>query len=135
MDGVDWTGWPLLQVRAGDAGPEQARTVVAQALGEAVRRGEPFAAVVEMPQGAVARRSRIRGAVEHVRMLKALRPGLTAHCRGLAFVMSADAQRDNARAIGAGAKVWGCPTTVTDDPAGARAWARAQLSTDSPAAS
>lgn len=99
--------------------------VVAQALREALARGEPFAAVVSMP--VMARPRRLAGAAERIRMLKELRPGLAARCRGLAFVMPMAAQQDNAKAIRSADKIWACPTTTTDDLEQARAWARDRL--------
>ncbi|MQA86902.1 MAG: hypothetical protein GEV03_20295 [Streptosporangiales bacterium] len=124
---VDWADWPLLEVRTGDLSAHEARTVVAQALRQALDRGEPFAAVVEIPQVPV-RRPRMRGTVEHVRLVKELRPGLAERCRGLVVVMPAHALHDNTKTIRAGAKIWGCPTFAVDDLARARAWARDQLS-------
>jgi len=61
-------------------------------------------------------------------MLKQLRPRLKRNCRGLAFVLSAEAQAANAKSISAGAKLWGCPTFATDDVDAATAWAEDRLS-------
>lgn len=116
----------IVDVDVSDAAPEAAPTAVFGALMAAVQRGESFAAVVRMPE-VPPRGRRIAGAVERVRMLKRLRPGLVAHCRGLAFVMSEEAQRNNAKQLRSGATMWGCPTFATDDPAQARSWARSQL--------
>ena len=95
----------------------------------AVQRGEAFAAVVRMPE-APPRGRRIAGVAERVRMLKRLRPGLVEHCRGLAFVMSEEGQRNNAKALRSGAKMWGCPTFATDDPEHARSWAQSRLGSE-----
>lgn len=116
--------WPLLELDA--TSPPDGPAVVMQALREALARSEPFAAVIRMPPS-TQRERRIAGAVERVRMLKALRGGLADRCRGLAFVMPLEAQRDNAKLLRSGSKMWGCPTTATDDLAAARAWAREQL--------
>jgi hypothetical protein len=102
---------------------------VEDVLTAALERREPFAAVLRMPEG---RPRRLAGAGDRVRLMKALRPGLRARCAGLAFVVSAEAQQANARAIRAGAKLWGCPTTAADDPAAALAWARQQLDEATP---
>ncbi len=69
-----------------------------------------------------------------MRLVKTLRPGLRNRCAGLAFVVSAEVQQANAKAIRAGAKLWGCPTTATHDPAAALAWARQQLAAPTPGA-
>jgi hypothetical protein len=116
----------IVIVDASGAAPASAHTVVFDALMAAVERQETFAAVVRMPE-APPRGRRIAGAAERVRLLKRLRPGLVERCRGLAFVMSEDAQRNNAKALRSGAVMWGCPTFATDDPAQAHSWARARL--------
>lgn len=120
---VDWSGWPLLEVRAADLRPSEVPAMVGAALGEAIGRGETFVAVVETS----GRQGRVRGAVEQVRMVRRLRPGLVRHCRGLAMVLPVDAIRDNAKVIKAGPKIWGCPVHAVADLASARAWARDQL--------
>lgn len=121
---IDWSDWPLLYVRAADLPADQARQVTGQALEEALARGGPFAAVVEMPP---APPGRVRGALEQVRMVRRLRPGLAEHCRGLAFVMSADARIEHAKLIRTGPKVWRCPVHAATDPRRAGSWARERL--------
>lgn len=125
------TRWPLvvLDVSAVDAASGARR--VGDVLTAALERRENFAAVIRMPEG---RPRRLAGAGERVRLIKTLRPGLRDRCAGLAFVVSAEAQRANAKAIRAGAKLWGCPTTATDDPAAALTWAREQLAAAAPGA-
>jgi hypothetical protein len=123
----------IVDVDVSDATPEAAPTAVFEALMAAVRRGELFAAVVRMPEVAAEgppRGRRIAGVAERVRMLKRLRPGLVEHCRGLAFVLSEEGQRNNAKQLRSGAKMWGCPTFATDDPGQARSWALARLESD-----
>jgi hypothetical protein len=119
----------IVDVDVADATPETAPTAVFEALMAAVQRGEVFAAVVRMPE-APPRGRRIAGAAQRVRMLKRVRPGLVAHCRGLAFVMSEEAQRNNAKSLRSGAKMWGCSTFATDDPEEARSWAQARLGSE-----
>jgi hypothetical protein len=80
-----------------------------------------------MIMGQVPPRRRVTGAVDAVRILRRLRPGLVAQCRGLAFVMPAAAQRDHAKQIRSADKIWGCPTLTTDDVDQARAWADERL--------
>jgi hypothetical protein len=121
---IDWTQWPLLQVRADDLSADEARDQTAQALSAALERDEPFAAVVDMPPPQPVK---VRGAVGQMRMVRRLRPGLAARCRGLAFVLSADAQREHAKLIKSGAKVWGCPVHADADSDAARGWARQRL--------
>jgi hypothetical protein len=116
----------LVMVDASGATPDSAHSVVFDALMAAVERRETFAAVVRMPE-TPPRGRRIAGAAERVRLLKRLRPGLVERCRGLAFVMSEEAQRNNAKALRSGAVIWGCPTFATDDPGQARSWALARL--------
>jgi hypothetical protein len=119
----------IVEVNAADATPETAPTAVFEALMAEVQRGEVFAAIVRMPE-VPPRGRRIAGVAERVRMLKRLRPGLVQHCRGLAFVMSEEAQRNNAKQLRSGAKMWGCPTFATDDPGQARSWALARLGSE-----
>jgi hypothetical protein len=123
---VELVGWPIVELDASEATPEAAPSVVFDTLMAAVERQEMFAAVVRMPE-VPPRGRRVAGAVERVRMLKRLRPGLVEHCRGLAFVMSEEGQRNNAKALRSGPTMWGCPTFATDDPRQARSWAQARL--------
>ncbi|MDA2809832.1 hypothetical protein O4J56_04200 [Nocardiopsis sp. RSe5-2] len=116
--------WPLVVLDVSELDPAAGAHRLGDVLTAALERREPFAAVVRMPEG---RPRRLAGVGERVRLLKTLRPGLRAQCAGLAFVVSAETQQANAKAIGAGAKLWGCPTTATDDQAAALAWARQQL--------
>jgi hypothetical protein len=122
---VDWNAWPLLEIRAADLTPAELAGVVGTALGEAIGRGEAFVAVVQPP--GMAKRGRVRGAVEQVRMVCRLRPGLVAHCRGLAMVLPPSAIRDNEKVIRSGPRIWGCPVNAVSDLASARAWALGQL--------
>jgi hypothetical protein len=123
---ADWADWPLVQIRTGDTPEDEIPALVWEALRAALDRDEEFAAVVEMPQVA-SRKGRVRDAVTRVRMVKQLRPGLADRCRGLAFVMPAEALRDNEKAIRSASKIWGCPTTAVDDFAHGREWARGRL--------
>jgi hypothetical protein len=120
--------WPLVALDVSALDPAAGARRVGEVLSAALERGESFTAVIQMPGG---RPRRIAGA-ERVRLIKTLRPGLRKRCAGLAFVASAETQQANAKAIRAGAKLWGCPTTATDDPAVALAWARQQLATAAP---
>jgi hypothetical protein len=45
-------------------------------------------------------------------------------------VLSEEGQRNNAKQLRSGAKMWGCPTFATDDPGQARSWALARLESD-----
>ena len=124
--------WPLVEVDASTLPVRQAQGLIGDALGAAIERGEPFAAIVRMPSA--ARRDRtLSGVAERIRILKRLRSGLSARCVGLAFVVSAEAQQHNAKAIRAADKMWGCPTLAVDDHATARAWALARLHGNEPA--
>ncbi|MGI5460158.1 hypothetical protein ACQEWB_44760 [Streptomyces sp. CA-249302] len=109
---------------------DEAPAAVADALGTAVEtaraRGGGFAAVVRMPP-TVRRGPRLSAATERVRLLRRLRPGLAVSCRGLAFVVSAEVRQANAKAIRAGAKLWGCPTHTAETVTAARAWAQGRL--------
>jgi hypothetical protein len=121
--------WPLVTLDVSALDPATGARRVGEVLSAALERRESFAAVVRMPEG---RPRRMAGAGERVRLIKTLRPGLRKRCAGLAFVAPAETQQANAKAIRAGAKLWGCPTTATDDPAAALAWARQQLATAAP---
>lgn len=123
---VDWAGWPLLEIRAGDLSRDDARALVVRALGEALDRGEPFAAMVRMPPAAPEVRD-TRGAVDQVRSVRQLRPELAERCRGLVFLLSAEEQSLHAKMLRSGTKVWGCPTAAADGPELARAWLRGRL--------
>lgn len=118
--------WPLVEVDAAELSIPEAQRLVGDALQVAIGRGEPFAAIVHMPAAAPGNR-KIAGVAERIRMLKRLRPGLGTWCRGLAFVVSADARQQHARTIRSGDKLWGCPTLAVDDQAAAHAWALARL--------
>lgn len=117
----------LIVVDAASRGIDDATRFIGDELMRATTRQERFAAVVVMPPNPGSRGRRLANVGDRVRMLKRLRPGLREWCSGLAFVASADMQRDNAKAIRAGAKMWGCPTFSTADRDEARAWAEAQL--------
>ncbi|MGB4776813.1 hypothetical protein [Microbacterium sp.] len=116
---------PLVEIDAADTPPETAAREVSAALLTAIERGEPFAAVVRMPE-APPRGVRLGDVTERVRTLKRLRPGLHAHCIGLAFIVTADTMQRQAKTIRSGDKLWGCPTFSTVDPDAALAWARAR---------
>lgn len=116
--------WPLVVLDVSTLDPEAGARRLGDVLTAALERRESFAAVLRMPEG---RPRKLAGAGERVRLLKTLRPGLRNRCAGLAFVVAAEAQQANAKAIRAGTKLWGCPITVTGDPNAALAWARQQL--------
>jgi hypothetical protein len=120
------TSWPLVEVDASALPVLEAQQSITGSLQAAIERGEPFVAVVHMP-AAAPRERRIAGVADRIRMLKRLRPGLSARCLGLAFVVSAEAQRQNAKAIRSADTLWGCPTHAVAEPTAARAWALAQL--------
>lgn len=122
----DRPAWPVLELDASDAPAQDAVTVIADGLRAALEAATPFAAVLRVPPPA-GRQRRTAGAVERVRILRQLRPGLAERCRGLAFVMPAEALHADTRLARSGPKLWGCPTTATDDIEQARAWAREQL--------
>jgi hypothetical protein len=121
---IDWTQWPVLLVQASGMSADEARQETVRALDEALARDEAFAVVLEMPP---RQSGTVRDRVGQVRMIKRLRPGLAARCRGLAFVLAAEAQHEHAKLLRSGAKVWGCPVHADTDPDGARAWARQRL--------
>ncbi|MBO1337641.1 hypothetical protein [Streptomyces sp. VRA16 Mangrove soil] len=112
---IDATGLPT---------PE-AQDLVLRELRGLADRAVPFTAVLLMPEP--EERPTGAPATERIRALKELRPGLTAHCRGLAFVAPAHITAERARAIHSGDKLWGCPTTATQDVAAGRAWARGRM--------
>lgn len=120
----------LLWVDTSELGIDDATRVVGERLLAATAAHTYFAAVILMPPNPGSRMRALINVRERVRMLKRIRPGLRQWCKGLVFVASADMQRDNAKAIRAGQKMWGCPTWATDDPDAARHWAEAQLSAE-----
>ncbi|MEU1486141.1 hypothetical protein [Streptomyces sp. NPDC005752] len=118
---VDASGLPM----------DQAQGVVLDELRALAERAVPFAAILLMPAPPEGRTPPPSGtsAPDRVRTLKSIRPGLTAYCRGLAFVAPADIPAERARTIHSGEKLWGCPTTATQDVTAARAWAEERAGT------
>ncbi|MFB7296075.1 hypothetical protein [Streptomyces rubiginosohelvolus] len=118
---IDASGLPM----------EQAQAVILDALRALAERNEPFAAVLLMPAPPEGRTPTASGdapsAADRIRTLKLIRPGLTALCRGLAFVAPADIPAERAEAIHSGERLWGCPTTATQDVTAARAWAEDRM--------
>lgn len=127
---IDWDGWPLLVIRAAELPADEARGLVADTLAKALERDEPFTAVVELPPH--PSRHRVRAAMDQVRTIKRLRPGLVQHCRGLAMVVDESVLRDQAKLIKNGQRFWGCPIAAVTDPAEAHAWARERLAAGRP---
>ncbi|MEU3550315.1 hypothetical protein [Streptomyces longwoodensis] len=123
---VDWSGWPLLHIGVAGLSHGDARALVAQTLDEALRRGEPFGAVMEMPPG-VPQNENPDGRLQQVRAVRRLRPGLTERCRGLAFVLRPEQREQHAKVMLSGDKVWGCPTFPADSTEAARDWLRDRL--------
>lgn len=109
---------------------EQAQGVVLDELQTLTERARPFAAVLLMPAPPEGRTSPPPGAAatDRIRALKAMRPGLTTHCRGLAFVAPSDIPAERAKAIHSNGSLWGCPTMATQDAMAARTWAKEQAS-------
>ncbi|MFD6278591.1 hypothetical protein ACFWFI_23940 [Streptomyces sp. NPDC060209] len=117
---IDATGLPM----------RDAQDLILRELRALTDRAEPFAAVLLMP--APPERPPAPGdenATDRVRALKALRTALTTYCRGLAFVAPADILAERVNAIHSGEKLWGCPTTATQDVDEARTWARTAAQT------
>ncbi|MCQ1575807.1 hypothetical protein [Streptomyces parvus] len=114
---IDASGLPM----------EHAQAVILDELRALTECEEPFAAVLLMPAPQEGRTPPASGdvpsAADRIRTLKAIRPGLTEFCRGLAFVAPSDIPAERAEAIHSGEQLWGCPTTATQDVTAARAWA------------
>ncbi|MCX4485323.1 hypothetical protein OG890_15400 [Streptomyces anulatus] len=114
----------------------QAQALVLDELRGLTERSEPFAAILLMPAPPEGRTPASSASApgtstaDRVRTLKLIRPGLTAHCRGLAFVAPADIPAERAEAIHSGEQLWGCPTMATQDVTAARAWAGARVGAD-----
>jgi hypothetical protein len=123
---VDWSSWPVLHIGAADLPHGDARALIARTLDEALRRGEPFGALMEMPPG-VPRNENPDDGLQQVRAVRRLRPGLTERCRGLAFVLPSGQREHHAKVIRSGDKVWGCPTFSADTAAAAQDWLRGRL--------
>ncbi|MFH9266167.1 hypothetical protein ACH4KN_18190 [Streptomyces sp. NPDC017546] len=127
---IDASGLPM----------DQAQALVLDELRVLTERAEPFAAILLMPAPPPQGRAPVAPAqapasapapgtstADRVRTLKLIRPGLTAHCRGLAFVAPPDLPAERAEAIHSGEQLWGCPTMATQDVTAARAWAEARV--------
>ncbi|MFJ5048666.1 hypothetical protein [Streptomyces sp. NPDC088719] len=142
---------PPREIDASGLPMDQAQALVLDELRALTERAEPFAAVLLMPappegrtpaatatatataSGTASASATGEGAAsgtstaDRVRTLKSIRPGLTAYCRGLAFVAPSDIPAERAEAIHSGEQLWGCPTTATQDVTAARAWAGARV--------
>ncbi|WP_406152914.1 hypothetical protein OH797_22705 [Streptomyces anulatus] len=118
---IDTSGLPM----------DQAQALVLDELRALTERAEPFAAILLMPAPPEGRTPAASASgtstADRVRTLKLIRPGLTALCRGLAFVAPADIPAERAEAIHSGEQLWGCPTMATQDVTAARAWAGARV--------
>ncbi|MFH9135992.1 hypothetical protein [Streptomyces sp. NPDC017524] len=118
---IDTSGLPM----------DQAQELVLDELRALTERADPFAAILLMPAPPDGRTPVTspsgRSAADRVRTLKLIRPGLTAHCRGLAFVAPSDIPAERAASIHSGEQLWGCPTMATQDVTAARAWAGARV--------
>ncbi|MEU5283918.1 hypothetical protein N7925_20950 [Streptomyces sp. CA-278952] len=118
---IDTSGLPM----------DQAQALVLDELRALTERAEPFAAILLMPAPPDGRTPVTspsgRSTADRVRTLKLIRPGLTAHCRGLAFVAPADIPAERAASMHSGEQLWGCPTMATQDVTAARAWAGARV--------
>ncbi|WP_405549226.1 hypothetical protein OG215_20740 [Streptomyces globisporus] len=119
------------EINASGLPMEHAQAVILDVLRALTERAEPFAAVLLMPAPPEGRTPPASGdapsAADRIRTLKLIRPGLTAFCRGLAFVAPADIPAERAATIHSGENLWGCPTTATQDVTAARAWAEARI--------
>ncbi|MFD4174182.1 hypothetical protein [Streptomyces anulatus] len=124
---IDASGLPM----------DRAQALVLDELRALTERAEPFAAILLMPAPPEGRTPAAAAAsasesasgtstADRVRTLKLIRPGLTALCRGLAFVAPADIPAERADAIHSAEQLWGCPTMATQDVTAARAWAGAR---------
>ncbi|MGH4034077.1 hypothetical protein ACQB60_34705 [Actinomycetota bacterium Odt1-20B] len=115
------------EIAASELPMPDAQNVILRELRTLADRAEPFTAILFMPAPPERPEPQPAGAAtDRVRALKALRPALTAHCRGIAFVTPADIPRERAKAVHSGENLWGCPTMATQDPTAARAWAEAR---------
>ena len=115
-----------IEIDATALGVGAATQAVTDALQDAVARGVPFTAVVRappVPRGGI----RVTDMTHGTRMLKLLRPGLRARCRGLAFVVDERTLSRYGKVIRTGDRVWGCPTSTGADLDAARSWATARL--------
>ncbi|MFI7088052.1 hypothetical protein ACIBUR_31210 [Streptomyces anulatus] len=121
---IDTSGLPM----------DQAQALVLDELRALTERAEPFAAILLMPAPPEGRTPAASASgtstADRVRTLKLIRPGLTALCRGLAFVAPADIPAERAEAVHSGEQLWGCPTMATQDLTAARAWAGARVGAD-----
>ncbi|WP_274030722.1 hypothetical protein [Streptomyces sp. MMBL 11-1] len=130
---IDASGLPM----------DQAQALVLDELRVLTERAEPFAAILLMPapppqgrapaapapaqaQAPASASAPGTSTADRVRTLKLIRPGLTAHCRGLAFVAPPDLPAERAEAIHSSEQLWGCPTMATQDVTAARTWAEAR---------
>lgn len=117
MSEVRWDDWPLVTLTAGAGSAADFRESILGMLGDALERGTPFAAVVDMSRGVPGAETDPPGrAAEHARAVKEMRPALAERCRGLAFVAPGSRAASD--------RFWGCPATTVGGTAEAYAWVR-----------
>ncbi len=111
MPQIDWSGWPVLEVRVRAPQPTCYARVVIDTLRAGLHRGEPFAVVVVGEPTAPPRRAPVLGPID-TRWLRHCRGPLARMCRGIAYVTDRPP-------VG----LAGCACTSFTSVEAARAWA------------
>jgi hypothetical protein len=112
---IDWSDWPVLEVRVRAPQPTCYARVVMDALRAGLHRGGPFAVIVIGEATAAPRPAPVLGPID-TRWLRHCRGPLARNCRGIAYVTD--------RPVVA---LPGCMTTSFSSLDDARDWARGRL--------
>ncbi len=120
MAQIDWSAWPVLEVRVKAPHPTCYARAVMDALRAGLHRGGQFAVVVVGEPTAPPRPMPVLGPID-TRWLRHCRGPLARNCRGIVYVT------DRA-AVG----LPGCTTTAFSSLDDAREWARGRLEDAAP---
>lgn len=112
---IDWSRWPVLEVRVRTPQPTCYARAVIDALRAGLHKGGPFVVIVIGEPTAPARARPVLGPID-TRWLRHCRGVLARNCRGIVYVTDAPH-------VG----LAGCVTTAFASVEGARSWARDRL--------
>lgn len=112
---IDWSSWPVLEVRVPTPQPTCYARAVMDALRAGLHRGGPFAVIVIGEAAAPPRPGPVLGPID-TRWLRHCRGVLARNCRGIAYVTEA-----------LPVALPGCATTAFATVDAARAWSRERL--------
>lgn len=117
---VDFAQWPFVVLRLND---ETDGVTMIGALEAALRREQPFALAIAAPERWLDAPSE----GERGNWLRRNRAEVGTWCRGVAYVLPTAALAGKDRRLQEAARIWGCPTKVTDRLEDALGWSRELL--------